>query len=64
VAAAASSGPAASVPDVPVGAVDILRALIAQKLKKQIADIPLSKAVKDLVGGKLNSSGSITWALY
>jgi fatty acid synthase subunit alpha len=53
--AAASSGPAASVPDVPVGAVDILRALIAQKLKKQIADIPLSKAVKDLVGGKLRS---------
>jgi fatty acid synthase subunit alpha len=53
VPAAASSGPAASVPDVPVGAVDILRALIAQKLKKQIADIPLSKAVKDLVGGTL-----------
>jgi fatty acid synthase subunit alpha len=51
---AASSGPAASVPDAPVGAVDILRALIAQKLKKQIADIPLSKAVKDLVGGKLS----------
>ena len=49
---AASSGPAASVPDVPVTAVDIVRALIAQKLKKQIADIPLSKAVKDLVGGK------------
>jgi fatty acid synthase subunit alpha len=51
VPAAASSGPAATVPDVPVGAVDILQALIAQKLKKQIADIPLSKAVKDLVGG-------------
>ena len=51
-APAASSGPAASVPDAPVGAVDILRALIAQKLKKPLADIPLTKAIKDLVGGK------------
>ncbi|KAF2167642.1 hypothetical protein M409DRAFT_65784 [Zasmidium cellare ATCC 36951] len=51
-APAASSGPAASVPDAPVGAVDVLRALVAQKLKKPLADIPLSKAIKDLVGGK------------
>ena len=51
-APAASSGPAASVPDAPVGAVDIVRALIAQKLKKPLADIPLTKAIKDLVGGK------------
>jgi hypothetical protein len=29
-----------------------LRALVAQKLKKPLADIPLSKAIKDLVGGK------------
>ena len=48
---ASSAGPAASVPDAPVGAVDILRALVAQKLKKSLADIPLSKAIKDLVGG-------------
>ena len=47
-----SAGPAASVPDAPVQAVDIVRALIAQKLKKPLADIPLSKAIKDLVGGK------------
>ncbi|KAK4542587.1 3-oxoacyl-[acyl-carrier-protein] synthase [Oleoguttula mirabilis] len=46
------AGPAAAVSDAPVGAVDILRALIAQKLKKPLADIPLSKAIKDLVGGK------------
>jgi fatty acid synthase subunit alpha len=46
-----SAGPAAQVPDAPVGAVDIVRALIAQKLKKPLMDIPLSKAVKDLVGG-------------
>ena len=47
-----SAGPAASVPDAPVQAVDIVRALIAQKLKKPLAEIPLSKAIKDLVGGK------------
>lgn len=47
-----SSGPAEKVPDEPVQAVDIVRALIAQKLKKPLGDIPLSKAIKDLVGGK------------
>jgi fatty acid synthase subunit alpha len=55
VAAAApppSSGPAAQVADAPVGAVDIVRSLIAQKLKKPLMDIPLSKAIKDLVGGE------------
>lgn len=48
-----SSGPAAQVPDQPVQAVDIVRALIAQKLKKPLLEVPLSKAIKDLVGGKL-----------
>ncbi|KAF2115915.1 hypothetical protein BDV96DRAFT_61097 [Lophiotrema nucula] len=48
----ASAGPAAQVPDAPVTATDILRALVAQKLKKPLMDIPLSKAIKDLVGGK------------
>ncbi|KAI9782573.1 MAG: 3-oxoacyl-[acyl-carrier-protein] synthase [Geoglossum umbratile] len=47
-----STGPAAQVPDAPVSATDIVRALIAQKLKKPLADIPLAKAIKDLVGGK------------
>jgi fatty acid synthase subunit alpha len=47
-----SAGPAAAVEDAPVTAVDILRTLVAQKLKKSLADVPLSKAIKDLVGGK------------
>ncbi|KFA77175.1 hypothetical protein S40288_04577 [Stachybotrys chartarum IBT 40288] len=47
-----SAGPAAQVPDQPIQAVEIVRALIAQKLKKPYLDIPLSKAIKDLVGGK------------
>lgn len=46
------AGPAAQVPDAPVTATDILRALVAQKLKKPLMDIPLSKAIKDLVGGE------------
>jgi len=46
------AGPAAQVPDAPVAAVDIVRSLVAQKLKKPLGDIPLSKAIKDLVGGK------------
>ena len=46
-----NSGPAAAVADDPVQAVDIVRALIAQKLKKPLAEIPLGKAIKDLVGG-------------
>ena len=50
-----SAGPAAQVPDAPVQAVDIVRSLIAQKLKKPLLEIPLSKAIKDLVGGKLRS---------
>lgn len=47
-----NAGPASAVADVPVLAVDIVRSLIAQKLKKPLADIPLSKAIKDLVGGQ------------
>jgi fatty acid synthase subunit alpha len=48
-----SAGPAAAVADEPVTATDILRTLVAQKLKKPVMDIPLSKAIKDLVGGEI-----------
>ncbi|PYH78691.1 putative fatty acid synthase alpha subunit FasA [Aspergillus uvarum CBS 121591] len=47
-----SAGPAAAIEDAPVTAVDVLRTLVAQKLKKSLSDVPLSKAIKDLVGGK------------
>jgi fatty acid synthase subunit alpha, fungi type len=50
-AAPAGAGPAAQVPDAPVQALDIVRALVAQKLKKPLLEVPLSKAIKDLVGG-------------
>ncbi|PWY96794.1 fatty acid synthase alpha subunit FasA [Aspergillus sclerotioniger CBS 115572] len=51
-AAPPSAGPAAAIEDAPVTAVDVLRTLVAQKLKKSLSDVPLSKAIKDLVGGK------------
>lgn len=57
--AAPSAGPAAAVADEPVKAVEIVRSLIAQKLKKPLSDIPLSKAIKDLVGGMFSQSSSI-----
>lgn len=50
-APAPSAGPAAAVPDAPITALEIVRALIAQKLKKPFLEVPLGKAIKDLVGG-------------
>ena len=47
-----SSGPVASVEDVPIKAIDILLVIVAQKLKKRVDEILLSKSIKDLVGGK------------
>lgn len=58
-----SAGPAAQVPDAPVPAVDVVRAIVAQKLKKPIQDVPLSKAIKDLVGGKSSRSQLSVWTL-
>ncbi|KAI0077780.1 fatty acid synthase [Panus rudis PR-1116 ss-1] len=57
--AAAPAGPATSIEDVPIKAVDILHAIVAQKLKKKVEEIPLSKSVKDLVGGKSTMQNEI-----
>jgi fatty acid synthase subunit alpha len=43
---------ATSVKDVPIKAIDILNVIIAQKLKKRVEEVPLTKTIKDLVGGK------------
>ncbi|PNP40924.1 hypothetical protein TGAMA5MH_06790 [Trichoderma gamsii] len=40
------------IPDTSIQAIDIVRSLVAQKLKKSTSEISVSKAVKDLVGGK------------
>ncbi|OCF76033.1 fatty acid synthase subunit beta [Kwoniella mangroviensis CBS 8886] len=50
--AAPAGGPAAAVEDVPPKAVDTVRVIVAQKLKKQAGEIPLSKSLKELSGGK------------
>jgi fatty acid synthase subunit alpha len=43
---------AASVEDVPIKAIEILSVVVAQKLEKKVDEVPLSKTIKDLVGGK------------
>ncbi|KAJ7200860.1 acyl transferase domain-containing protein [Mycena pura] len=52
VAAPAPSGPVAAMEDVPIKAIDILTVIVAQKLKKRVDEVPLSKSIKGLVGGK------------
>jgi fatty acid synthase subunit alpha, fungi type len=52
VLAAAPAGPVAQIADEPVKALDIVHTVVAQKLKKAIDQVPASKAIKDLVGGK------------
>ena len=49
---AASAGPAAAITNGPLKAVDTLRAIIVQKLKKKVEEVSLSKSIQDLVGGK------------
>ncbi|EGV60278.1 3-oxoacyl-[acyl-carrier-protein] synthase [Yamadazyma tenuis] len=48
----APSGPVASVADEAVSAGLIVQVLVAQKLKKPLDAVPMSKAIKDLVNGK------------
>lgn len=52
VVVAAPAGPVASIEDAPIKAIEILLVIVAQKLKKRVDEVPLSKSIKDLVGGK------------
>ncbi|TFY74378.1 hypothetical protein EWM64_g9633, partial [Hericium alpestre] len=48
----ASAGPVVTnIEDFPMKATDILATIVGQKLKKKIKEIPLSKSIKDLLGG-------------
>ncbi|KZT67951.1 hypothetical protein DAEQUDRAFT_367722 [Daedalea quercina L-15889] len=49
---APAAAAAASVEDVPLKATDVLGVIVAQKLKKRVDEVPLSKSIKDLSGGK------------
>ncbi|CAO3632523.1 unnamed protein product [Mucor hiemalis] len=42
----------AAISDSPISATETLVAIVAQKLKKSVDEIPLSSSIKDLVGGK------------
>jgi fatty acid synthase subunit alpha, fungi type len=44
------SGPAMSIDDLSIKANDVLNVIVAQKLKKKVEEVPLSKSIKD--GGK------------
>ncbi|AET37910.1 trifunctional fatty acid synthase subunit FAS2 Ecym_2158 [Eremothecium cymbalariae DBVPG len=50
--APAAAGPAAQIADEPMKASLVLHVLVAQKLKKPLDAVPMSKTIKDLVGGK------------
>lgn len=58
-APSSGGGAAAEVPDAPLKATDTVRAILAQKLKKPIAEISLSKAIKDMTGGKSTLSNEL-----
>ncbi|KAJ2818316.1 fatty acid synthase alpha subunit Lsd1, partial [Coemansia erecta] len=51
-APAAAGGAGAPIEDIPVKAADIIHTLVCQKLKKSLDEVPLTKSVKELVGGK------------
>ncbi|KAH9856627.1 fatty acid synthase [Lenzites betulinus] len=58
-AAPAPAGVAVGIEDAPLKATDVLVAIVAQKLKKKVDEIPLSKSIKDLVGGKSTMQNEI-----
>ncbi|KAJ2108914.1 fatty acid synthase alpha subunit Lsd1, partial [Coemansia sp. RSA 922] len=50
--APAAGGAGAAIVDIPIKPVDIIHTIVCQKLKKPLDEVPTSKAIKDLVGGK------------
>jgi fatty acid synthase subunit alpha, fungi type len=52
VTAPAPAAAATSIEDAQIKSLEILTVIIAQKLKKPANEVPLSKSIKDLVGGK------------
>ncbi|KAH9960998.1 hypothetical protein BGW80DRAFT_1360711, partial [Lactifluus volemus] len=48
-----------AVVDTPIRAVDILAAIVSQKLKKQLSEFPLSKSIRNLSNAKLTLQNEI-----
>ncbi|ORY03898.1 hypothetical protein K493DRAFT_311577 [Basidiobolus meristosporus CBS 931.73] len=61
---AVSQGPAIEIEDKPVEASDILRAIVSQKIKKTMTDVPTSKTIKDISGGKSTLQNEIQGDLH
>ncbi|KAH9972259.1 hypothetical protein BGW80DRAFT_1445979 [Lactifluus volemus] len=59
----AAAGPAVTIEDTPIRAVDIFAAIVSQKLKKQLSEIPLSKSIRDLSNGKSTLQNEIMGGL-
>ncbi|KAK4234871.1 hypothetical protein C8A03DRAFT_37321 [Achaetomium macrosporum] len=61
-----SSMPVDSPPveDCPPSSTDIVRILVARKLKKPIADVPTSKSIKELCGGKSTIENEVVGDLH
>jgi len=59
-----AAAPAASVADAPVTATEILRAILAQKLKKSIGEVPLNKSIKELSGGRSTIQNEVSGDLH
>lgn len=49
---------AATVDDIPMNAIDAVIAVVAQKLRKQFDQIPISKSIQELSGGKSDNMGT------
>ncbi|KAJ9435828.1 Fatty acid synthase subunit beta (FAS I), partial [Diplonema papillatum] len=49
---AAASGPAAAVADAKITASEILRVMVSTRVRKPMTEVPLTKTIKELVGGK------------
>lgn len=54
----------AEIPDVPIHAADIVRALIARKLKKPMVEISVSRSLKELCNGKSTLQNELVGDLH
>ncbi|ORX46933.1 hypothetical protein BCR36DRAFT_99854 [Piromyces finnis] len=62
--AAAPAAPAAAVGDAPIAPNEIIRVMLAQKLKKTINEIPMSKSIKELSGGRSTVQNEVSGDLH
>ncbi|KAJ2724547.1 fatty acid synthase alpha subunit Lsd1 [Coemansia sp. Benny D115] len=58
-APAPAAGGGAAIDDVPVKAIEIIHTIVCQKLKKSLDEVPVSKSIKELVGGKSTMQNEI-----